>query len=155
MLEVTTRSIPVHTIARDGKTLDLSDDDMMALCRDIRDNPALKALAERAGLNVRQSMVATATTNTPKRLSLKQLTDLVASATAEELPEDVVNRTFLFLSLGLKISAVKSVRERYGLGLKEAKDVVERLMSGISNNDERLEDLLDGSVKRYISEDDR
>ena len=89
----------------------------------------------------------------PKHLSLKQLTDLVASATAEELPEDVTNRTFLFLSLGLKISAIKSVRERYGLGLKEAKDVVERLMS--SNNDERLEDLLDGSVKRYISEDDR
>lgn len=150
MLEVTTRNVPVHTIARDGKTLDLSDDDMMALCRDIRDNPALTVLANRVNLTVSGS----ATTAPPKRLSLKQLTDLVASATAEELPSTTVNRTFLYLSLGLKISAIKSVRERYGLGLKEAKDVVERLMS-VSNNDERLEDLLDGSVKRYISEDDR
>lgn len=91
----------------------------------------------------------------PKRLSLKQLTDLVAYATAEELPRDVVHRTFLYLSLGLKISAIKSVRERYGLGLKEAKDVVERLMDFNFNNGERLEDLLDGSVKRYISEDGR
>ena len=134
MLEVTTRNVPVHTIARDGKTLDLSDDDMMALCRDIRDNPALTVLANRVNLTVSGS----ATTAPPKRLSLKQLTDLVASATAEELPSTTVNRTFLYLSLGLK----------------EAKDVVERLMS-VSNNDERLEDLLDGSVKRYISEDDR
>lgn len=153
MIRITTNTVPVHTIAGDGKTINLSDDDMLALYRDVRDSPHLRGLAVRAGLVL--VPLQDAPKPTPKHLSLKQLTDLVASATAEEVPEDGVRRTFLYLSLGLKIHAIKSVRERYGLGLREAKDVVERLMDFNFNDNERLEDLLDGSVRRYTNEDGR
>jgi ribosomal protein L7/L12 len=52
------------------------------------------------------------------------------SAPLPSVPPDVVDEAVRILREGNKIAAIKHVRERTGLGLKEAKDVVEAAERG-------------------------
>jgi streptogramin lyase/DNA-directed RNA polymerase subunit RPC12/RpoP len=54
----------------------------------------------------------------------------VETASLEEQHTDAIGEVLRQLRAGSKIGAVKVYRERFGVGLKEAKDAVERLESG-------------------------
>ena len=53
--------------------------------------------------------------------------DLLEPPAAVQIPEALAREVRTLLAQGHKLSAIKLVRERSSLGLKEAKDVVERL----------------------------
>lgn len=52
--------------------------------------------------------------------------------TPSEQVQDVLRDALALVSLGKKIEAIKLIRERFGLGLKEAKDLVDGLEQGKS-----------------------
>jgi ribosomal protein L7/L12 len=109
---------PVHTSTADV------EDELRALLARGQKIEAIKRVREATGLGLKEAKdyVEALAAGAPVALPTARLAEVSAG--------DIEGEVYALLARGQKIEAIKRVREATGLGLKEAKDYVDRLESG-------------------------